>query len=429
MANGRELKEAGGEFDDEYLRSSNVYPAFNFGELNNQASNRRDELASDADNLDSLKEERSRIIHHLTTMPTDLKNRLMTGPRLRRAWKKDPFLSYNPSTFNGDSEMPDDQLEDTKRDQLNDDQAVDNPRLAEIEGNLNKEVDLEELTKYLMAKRNELESKKAKNSDSNSSSSKSSGSEADDSKQSSKDSSKESNETSTSEMTKEETLLPSNYTTELKKTIITEQDGKAIKKVETYKKSVELSEHRSPDDYRTLLEDQSNLLLVNQPSDANYERMLHQVNVEGPIQVRQRNSMDKYDGHLLQKSRFFTFSDLYFIGIVIACSMVSILSVIGAGYCFYSRFQQHSKATANVDYPAYGVIGPAFKSSQDDDVSPKTKTNPHVQESLVSKATNINHQSILSPEGNQHGSDRKLAQSAQMYHYHHQKQQMISTEK
>ena len=50
------------------------------------------------------------------------------------------------------------------------------------------------------------------------------------------------------------------------------------------------------------------------------------------------------------------------------------------------------KAASDVDYPAYGVTGPA-----------KDK--------------------VGSP------GDRKLAQSAQMYHYQHQKQQMIAMEK
>ncbi|RWS31358.1 Neural proliferation differentiation and control protein 1-like protein [Leptotrombidium deliense] len=92
-----------------------------------------------------------------------------------------------------------------------------------------------------------------------------------------------------------------------------------------------------------------------------------------------------------------TFGDVYFVAIVAGCSAAAIIGVIGAGYCFY-KFQQHSKAAADVDYPAYGVVGPATKE-------------------------NTNSTS-LSPSG-----DRKLAQSAQMYHYHHQKQQMIASEK
>lgn len=56
------------------------------------------------------------------------------------------------------------------------------------------------------------------------------------------------------------------------------------------------------------------------------------------------------------------------------------------------RLQKSRKAAADVDYPAYGVTGP--------------------------------NKDVTSPNG-----DRKLAQSAQMYHYQHQKQQMIAVEK
>jgi len=61
--------------------------------------------------------------------------------------------------------------------------------------------------------------------------------------------------------------------------------------------------------------------------------------------------------------------------------------------CFiFFRLRRKVKAASDVDYPAYGVTGP-------------TKER------------------IPSP------GDRKLAQSAQMYHYQHQKQQMIAMEK
>jgi len=56
------------------------------------------------------------------------------------------------------------------------------------------------------------------------------------------------------------------------------------------------------------------------------------------------------------------------------------------------RIQKDVKATSEAEYPAYGVTGPV-------------KGHP-------------------SPPG-----DRKLAQSAQMYHYQHQKQQMLALEK
>ena len=77
-------------------------------------------------------------------------------------------------------------------------------------------------------------------------------------------------------------------------------------------------------------------------------------------------------------------------------SAVAIVGVIGAGICVY-KVQQSNKAAADVEYPAYGVVGPASKENNTGNTSPN--------------------------------GDRKLAQSAQMYHYHHQKQQMIASEK
>ncbi|CAG2165797.1 unnamed protein product [Oppiella nova] len=90
--------------------------------------------------------------------------------------------------------------------------------------------------------------------------------------------------------------------------------------------------------------------------------------------------------------------DIYFVAIVACVSAVAIFGVIGAGICVY-KVQQSNKAAADVDYPAYGVVGPVSKEGQPGSGQ-------------------------LSPSG-----DRKLAQSAQMYHYHHQKQQMIASEK
>lgn len=59
---------------------------------------------------------------------------------------------------------------------------------------------------------------------------------------------------------------------------------------------------------------------------------------------------------------------------------------------FSFRFYKKSKAAQDVEYPAYGVTGP--------------------------------NKDKLSPSG-----DRRLAQNAQMYHYQHQKQQIIAMEK
>jgi len=62
-----------------------------------------------------------------------------------------------------------------------------------------------------------------------------------------------------------------------------------------------------------------------------------------------------------------------------------------AGCVFLFRVMMKTKAAADVEYPAYGVTGPNKE---------------------------------ISPTG-----DRRLAQSAQMYHYQHQKQQIIAMER
>lgn len=55
----------------------------------------------------------------------------------------------------------------------------------------------------------------------------------------------------------------------------------------------------------------------------------------------------------------------------------------------FLRLSRKAKAAADVDYPAYGVTGPTVDLT----------------------------------------GDRKLAQSAHMYHYQHQKQQIIAMER
>lgn len=84
--------------------------------------------------------------------------------------------------------------------------------------------------------------------------------------------------------------------------------------------------------------------------------------------------------------------DLLFVGVVSACSLAGFIGLIMAGVCWY-KLNKNIKAASEVDYPAYGVTGPTKE---------RVGSGP---------------------------GDRKLAQSAQMYHYQHQKQQMIAMEK
>lgn len=104
----------------------------------------------------------------------------------------------------------------------------------------------------------------------------------------------------------------------------------------------------------------------------------------GPVTI---SSMDNSDGGI---------QDVYFTVIVAACSAIAAFTVVLAGI-IYHRLQRNAKATEDVEYPAYGVTGPGGKE--------------------------------MSPSGSSGaggGGDRKLAQNAQMYHYQHQKQQMIA---
>ncbi|XP_044579296.1 neural proliferation differentiation and control protein 1-like isoform X2 [Cotesia glomerata] len=77
-------------------------------------------------------------------------------------------------------------------------------------------------------------------------------------------------------------------------------------------------------------------------------------------------------------------------GIVSGCSAAIMFAVVFMSLTWL-RLQQGAKAAENIDYPAYGVTGP--------------------------------NKELLPSE------DQRLAQSAQMYHFQHQKQQIIASEK
>ncbi|XP_043289895.1 uncharacterized protein [Venturia canescens] len=95
------------------------------------------------------------------------------------------------------------------------------------------------------------------------------------------------------------------------------------------------------------------------------------------------------DSVIVSSSRLMT-NDIYFIAIVAGCSAAAMfaLVLISLTWC---RLQRGAKAAADIEYPAYGVTGP------NKDISPS--------------------------------GDQRLAHSAQMYHFQHQKQQIIAMEK
>ncbi|XP_073496721.1 neural proliferation differentiation and control protein 1 isoform X1 [Phyllobates terribilis] len=84
-------------------------------------------------------------------------------------------------------------------------------------------------------------------------------------------------------------------------------------------------------------------------------------------------------------------NDAVLLGVVVACAIAGLLALIVAGAC-WCRMRKEMKLAERTDYPAYKQSPPP----------PYEKTSP---------------------------GDKKLAQNAQMYHYQHQKQQMISMEK
>ncbi|XP_071802219.1 neural proliferation differentiation and control protein 1-like isoform X1 [Asterias amurensis] len=101
---------------------------------------------------------------------------------------------------------------------------------------------------------------------------------------------------------------------------------------------------------------------------------------------KQQGSPFAHDGEILLE-------DWQFILIVCGCVAVGVLGIAVAFLCWY-KIQTTAKAQSEAEYPAYGLTGPSAHTPS-----------------------------------NMSSGDRKLAQSAQMYHYQHQKQQMIAMEK
>ncbi|CAB3225645.1 unnamed protein product [Arctia plantaginis] len=79
---------------------------------------------------------------------------------------------------------------------------------------------------------------------------------------------------------------------------------------------------------------------------------------------------------------------IYGVALIAAFGTALTMAVVGFAFGWYT-LSKKAKAAADVDYPAYGVTGPTMDTS----------------------------------------GDRKLAHSAHMYHYQHQKQQIIAMER
>jgi len=89
-------------------------------------------------------------------------------------------------------------------------------------------------------------------------------------------------------------------------------------------------------------------------------------------------------------------NDALFLVIVGTCSLVGVLGLVAAAIFWY-KIQKRAEASLDAEYPSYGVTGPGSSGGK---ISPSSTV-----------------------------SDRKLAQSAQMFHYQQQRQQMMAQEK
>jgi hypothetical protein len=89
-------------------------------------------------------------------------------------------------------------------------------------------------------------------------------------------------------------------------------------------------------------------------------------------------------------------NDTLFIVIVGTCCVVGVVGLVAAAMFWY-KIQKRAEAAIDAEYPSYGVTGP---NSGGGKISPSSTM-----------------------------SDRKLAQSAQMFHYQQQRQQMMAQEK
>ena len=94
-------------------------------------------------------------------------------------------------------------------------------------------------------------------------------------------------------------------------------------------------------------------------------------------------------------------------------------------FCFGScviRWQRRSKAAQDVEYPAYGITGPGPSSGKSSLKSSPSTSNPPAggwgtSPGKVAAAAAAN------------SGDKKLAHSAHMFHFQHQKQQVIAMER
>ena len=86
------------------------------------------------------------------------------------------------------------------------------------------------------------------------------------------------------------------------------------------------------------------------------------------------------------------------------------------------RWQRRAKAAQEVEYPAYGITGPG--------PSPSGKSSLKSSPSSTTPGGGIGSWTLgKTPKSMASSGDKKLAHSAHMFHFQHQKQQVIALER
>nr|CAG4634988.1 EOG090X0B4J [Alona affinis] len=110
-------------------------------------------------------------------------------------------------------------------------------------------------------------------------------------------------------------------------------------------------------------------------------------------------------------------ADIYLTALVAGCTASAVAAILALGVCFY-RWQRRAKSAQDVEYPAYGITGPG--------------PSPSGKSSLKSSPSSSNPPGGLGSWGGKSpkaaSGDKKLAHSAHMFHFQHQKQQVIAME-
>nr|CAG4638654.1 EOG090X0B4J [Cyclestheria hislopi] len=104
-----------------------------------------------------------------------------------------------------------------------------------------------------------------------------------------------------------------------------------------------------------------------------------------------------------------SFADLYFTALIAGCTAAAVVALLAFGVCIY-RWQRTAKSAQDVEYPAYGITGPGPSP-----ISKGPLKTPSPSTWLKSPKLAAN-------------GDKKLAHSAHMFHFQHQKQQVIAME-